>query len=474
MALGITIGGANKSAHLDSIRWADALNGRNTLDFVLHVRDGSYRPRVGEEVVFSQDGTRRFLGTIETVREAKLGPGVALRFDLSCVSRDQVCDRHLVAKAYETPDQTLRDVVLDIVATDLAGEGITTTAASVETGPVLGKVIFDYVTVAAAFNELSQRTGMSWWIDEQSVLHFRFRESVVAPFDVTASNRKALHMAVTETREQYRNRQVVRAGHDLTISRTERWKGDGSTRVFVLQFPAGTQPTEVEVNGVSKTIGIGQVETGKDFYWNKGSNEIRQDDAGTVLTASDELAVTYQGLFPIIVQAQSDNEIAARMSVEGGTGVYEVIEDRREIDDADLALDAAVAHIRRYGRIPRSVEVETDAGGLRAGQLIHIVVPEHNLNGQFLIESIEARDVSGAWLRYTATCLDGEAIGGWIAFFQKLAAAGRQFVVRDNEVLLILRVFPEAVVCGDTLTVSSGAPESKIGTLQVGFGEIAA
>lgn len=68
------------------------------------------------------------------------------------------------------------------------------------------------------------------------------------------------------------------------------------------------------------------------------------------------------------------------------------------------------------------------------------------------------------FVRYTAVALDGEAIGGWTTFFQKLAQSTRTFVIRENEVLMMLRTFSDAVVLADTLTFQTQAPMS----LQIG------
>ncbi|MBT9134885.1 MAG: hypothetical protein DDT38_01627 [Firmicutes bacterium] len=313
-------------------------------------------------------------------------------------------------------------------------------------------------------------TGFSWNISYTRDLHFFARETNVAPFALTNNFRD---MQVKRTREQYRNQQIVRAGQDQTDVRTERFRGDGTLKSFLLSLPVATVPT-VTVNGTAQTVGIRGLETGRAWYWQKGDSTITQDDVPAALGTADNLAVTYRGQFPILLVAQKTDEIRTRAAVEGGTGIYEALFNDQNIDGVILAEQKAEGLLRRYGRIPQTVTCETDAPGLAAGQMITITVPAHNLHGQYLIDSVQAVDIAGRLMRYRVRALDGEHLGGWVEFFQAMAAAGRQFVIRENEVLIRQSLFgPNVILCGDSITISSASPESRIGHLMIGFGEVA-
>lgn len=456
----ITIGGIDKTGlySIGSLSISDQLNARNTCSFSLSDKTGAYRPAVGAEVIITDGATRIFAGSIDSIGEENPLGTAALTLNVECVDYNQIADRHLVARVYETANQTLRDIVLDIVAKDLAGEGITT--VNVQTGPVIDKAVFNYLSAAEAFNDLAELTGFAWSIDYNKDLHFFARETNLASFSISDALYNCRAITVSRTREWYRNRQLIRAGQDITDSRTENFKGDGSSKTFVTGFPVAKVPT-VTVNAVSKTVGIRGVDTGKDWYWNKGTNEISQDDAGTALTTSDTLAVTYQGFFPIIISSQSDTEISARAAAEGGSGIYEAIEDQPDLDTVELAAEKADSLLRRYGVIPQICEIETDKAGLAAGQLLTINVAAHSITAQYLIESVEIADAGdGDRLRYFVRALSGEAMGSWADFFRKLAAAGRKFVIRENEVLVLLRRFSDAVAFTDSMT-----SENKISEL---------
>lgn len=475
MALTFLIGGADQTAlvEVDSLEIEDGLNARNTASFRLFDRAGAYRPANGAEVIIADGAVRRFAGTIDQPEETQPIGTKALEGRIQCVGYEQVCDRHLVARVYE--NQTLGQIIRDIMTQDLAGENITVN--NVQEGPVLTKVVFNYQTVSAALNELCELTGYAWYIDYYRDLHVFSRETNAAPFAITDSVSPTVYrnMRVTRPRDQYRNRQIVRAGHDETALLPETFAGDGQRRTFTVQHPLAKKPT-IYVNGTAVAdtdIGIRGLDQGKRWYWAKGEKEVTQADTEVTLAAADVLRVDYIGQVPIYVQAQDDDEISRRAAEEGGSGVYEAIEDCPDIDDRALAIEKARGLLRRYGRIPRVVEFETDQDGLAAGQLVNIKVAAHQLDGQFLIDSVRAKDVRGRFLRCTVRALDGESVGGWADFFRKLAQAGRKFVIRENEVVMLLRSMRDAVVCGDSLTVSTGAPESRVGYAGVGLSEVA-
>lgn len=479
MAITLTLGGVDATAYMrvDSLDWADRLNARSSLGFdlidpgaaaFLVTEDGTYITTedgayltcgeltlaIGAAVRVEDDGEALFGGTVDAfTAEALPGVSGAVVYAVRCVSYDQLVDRHLVARSYEDANQTLEEIVEDIVAQDLAGEGITT--ANVAAGPTIAPIKWNYQAASKAFNDLSELTGYTWWVDADKALYFQPRSAVEAPFTITTTSGNFRNLRVETTRSDYRNRQFVKAGFGLLPSRTENLVGDGTRKAFTLAHPAGTEPT-ITVAAVAKTVGIRSVESGKDWYWAKGDQVVSQDDAATAVGAGVAIAVTYQGLYPILVNAQYDAEITARATAEGGTGVYEALIDEPNIDEEEAARARALGLLRRYGLIPRVATFETDTGGLRAGQIMRDVdVLELALDGDWLIESVTARDVNGQFLRYQVTIWDGEALGGWTNFFAALVNTARTIEWRDNEVIVYLRTFFDAATASESLSADN-------------------
>ncbi len=238
-----------------------------------------------------------------------------------------------------------------------------------------------------------------------------------------------------------------------------------------MAYPLAETPT-VTVDASSKTVGIQGIDSGKNFYWNKNSKEITQDEGDTVLTSSNELVVAYKGFFPLVLKAEDDNEIADRAATESNTGVYEAILDDQNIDKLDLAIDKADGLLRRFATIPKKIMFTTRQAGLVQGQLLTVNMTEHNLNETMLIESVSYRYDNGGG-EYAVTALSGESFGGWVDFFRKLANAGRQYVVRENEVLTVLKRFKEQIEFSDSMSESSSSFScAEVGTAEVSYSEL--
>ncbi len=472
MAITITVAGVDVTELREgTLQWSDQVNGRGQLRVAFMDVVGGFRPEHGQELLVLEGGVRRFGGLLMEPEESPTPGDDFLRFQCTAVEFSAICDRHLVARAYT--NQTLQDIVLDVVMQDMGDEGIDT--SGVETGPNIKKAIFNWISVTEAFNQLSELSGLSWRIDEHRVLHFRDRASIAAPAPITGESIKNGTLRIRPDSQQYRNHQVLRASSaGLTDPRTESFVGDGERRTFTTGFKMGTQPT-VTVNAVAQTVGIRQVETGKDWYWNKGANELSQDSAGTILTDTDTLAITYQGQFPIIIAATKGTEIAARQAIEGGSGRYSRVEQRASIETVDAAIAAVQAMLNRYGSIGVTLTFLTDQPGYAPGQLVGCTFPAHGIADDYLIESVQAQvppGIDAIW--YTLRCISGDPYGGWQEYFRKLLSAGRDFVINENEVVLGLVELADTAAATEAITVSSAYPEFTIGPARIGFSVVRA
>jgi hypothetical protein len=454
-----------------SLRIASRLNTRNRASLSLVDPTGTYRPSVGAEVIVDDGAsTRYFGGFIDSFTESLTieGNQTALSYEVECVSYDALADRRLVAASYESGSQTLSTIVSDVVTNFLTGDGLTTT--NVDTGPIIDRLKFNYVPASAVFDELANITGYAWWVDESKALWFKPRAGVAAPISIDATN--ARRVTVNRTTEVYRNKQLIRAGVDLTASRTESFSGNGTQKAWTLAYPVGAAPTNLTVGGVAKTVGIRGVDTGKDWYYQIGDPVVSQDDGAAAVGAAVAIAVTYQGQFPILINAQSDTAIAAQAALNGASGIYEALEERPNLNDDEGAASVAEGLLRRYGSIPRRLTFETDTSGLKPGQLLAATFTPHAVSGSWLVDSVSAVDRNGQDLVWTIEALDGESVGGWASFFAALTGVGKQVEFRENEVVVLLRAFTDTVTLTDTLTATSLTPESRVGFALVGQSEV--
>ena len=429
----VKIGGVEKEVLSQSLAIDDAVNTRSTCSFRLFDQSGTYRPEIGDVVEIYDGATLVFAGEVDEPEEWKLPGTNSLNEDINVVDWHCVADRIRVAETYE--DDLAGDVVKDIITKYLAAEGIT--AGTIADGPTISKAVFPYRSASECLDELSELTGFQWRINPDKSLDFCERSTNAAPWDITPDS-EIRGVTVKRNRQKYRNRQYIQAGKDISTVQIRTYKGDSETQVWSLDMPVAKVPV-VKVDGVAKTVGIRNLDSGKDFYWSKGEKEISQDTAGTKLTSSNTLTVEYQGLYPIIVVADDPEEVAAR-------GIHEDIEQRADIDTKEAALAYADGLLRRYARIETVVSYETNEPGLKAGQLQNINLPIHDIDGDFLLSSVRISDPARAdgKLTYQVQALSGESVGGWVAFFKKLVAGKQTFTIRENEVLVKLLTFRDS------------------------------
>ncbi len=450
---------------IDSLTFDDAIEERSTCSFVVvdHIgvhylqgqsvgiySDAWNDNRVWNDAEIWDDDIILYAGFIEKPTEKKPGTNIILH-SVSCKDMHYLADKRILAKAYS--NVTAGYIVNDIVATKLADEGVT--VGMIQDGPTVTEAIFNYSTVTKALESLAEKSSFIWYIDYDKKLYFMARSTLTAPWTATAADMLAGSVSVEHGNSQYRNTQYVRGGRDITDPLTENKKGDGATRSWVLGFPCATEPT-IKLNGTSisaSDVGIRGVESGKKYYWSKGSNSINQDDSETLLASTDTLAITYRGEFDIIVKTLDESEISTRQTVEGNSGIVEDVADENNSTTREAAFEVANSKLKKYGVIGRRLKFRTRRAGLFAGQILTVNLPAHGINGEMLIESVSISTEQNTVVWYDVSCAEGPEQQSWTKMFETMATRGQTFVVRENisedEVLIILQSFSKTWNAGD-------------------------
>src|SRR5258708_13346843 len=175
-------------------------------------------------------------------------------------------------------------------------------------------------------------------IDQNKQLWFVPYTAVINPtlVDGTQVNQDSNNLpVVTRANPTYRNTQYLLGGVSQTVTQTETRVGDGNTVSWPMSFDISTVPT-VSVNTgsgyVAKTVGIKGVDTGKDWYWQKGPPLISQDSAGTKLRGSpnkDLLQVVYVGQYPTVIVSSNNAHITYEAGLDLTTGSCKEMETDR-------------------------------------------------------------------------------------------------------------------------------------------------
>jgi len=345
-----------------------------------------------------------------------------------------LADKRLVVKAYTTP--TDADVIVTALHTDyLNAEGVT--IGSIQAGPELTEIVFNYVTVAQALDGLAGLTGFIWFIDEQKRLFFVDRATYPAPWpwSLTTPKPRGSIPKLSEGNPKYRNRQYIRGGTGI-VDRVEVQNGDGVKKAFAMGFPLATAPTIAVAGLGAQTVGIKVIDTGKDWYWSQGDPIVEATVApgnGTAVT------VTYEGQYPLISMARNEGERLARQAIEGGTGIIEELTDEAYHDSIDSSLESASAKLLAYARDAQKFTYETTDRGIRPGQIQPVNNPLLGLNNvDMLIESVVMTSRGENLEVYNITAIVGPIGESWTKFFSTILRRQTEALRLGGEKLLVL------------------------------------
>lgn len=293
----VTVGGTDVSHILapSTFQITDQLDGRNTCQFTTKSNSNSFVGVVGNNVQVTKDGVVIYAGIVTDIVGMQLGdpsPISGWDYTYKCADYTTLASRHLVAFNYE--NMSADDIVIHLVTYFMAGEGVTAVKAAsggyVHPGVVLSSAVFNYIPVSQALDQLAQQCGYSWFIDYNKNLCFFDRTTYTAPFSLTDTKYNYTSLTTEKTQQDYRNRQWMQGGTQLSNQRTEYFIGDGKATSFDLQYTCATTPT-IKVNNVLQTVGILNVDQNKAWYWSDKSATITQ--AKTYTAFEDYCSIKY-------------------------------------------------------------------------------------------------------------------------------------------------------------------------------------
>ena len=213
--------------------------------------------------------------------------------------------------------------------------------------------------------------------------------------------------------------------------------GDANVFAFTVGYPIHTVPT-VKLATVTQTIGIKGLGVIKEVLWSKGDPVILFDTA-----PGDGVAVevTYVGEYNLLLIADDPGEITARMAIEGGTGIWEQIDDEPAITDVPTATESAIAKPDKFAVIGELFSFDTMQSGFAPGQTANVAWLSL---GDMLIESLAIREISRDRLSYAIAAVTGPSLGDWTRFFLRLASQKDEILDRltigvDELVIIVVR-----------------------------------
>ncbi len=344
---------------------------------------------------------------------------ISMYHRVSCKDNQFYAERRVIATSYQA-GLTAGYVAEDLFHNYLASEGVT--IGGIAAGPILPALIYNYRQLSQALSTLAKQSGYWWNIDQYKQFWFMPYTGMSAPwtYDGTQSDNSGSYKPTLSTgNPEYRNRQYVVGGMDVTKDQYEYFVGNGTVMAFTLRYEA-SGVKGIYRDGVWQTVGT-KGTLGSQWYWAVGDSVIAQDSSGTPLASTETLEVWYNGRYPIVALAQSNSQITYRQSIEGGgTGYFEnTLRDTKiyTLSDAFLIASGELAH---FGTTMRTLTFRTAINGLQEGQLLNVYFPSFcGLIDSMLIQTCEIREVDEV-IWYYITAIGSPSDITWQSFFQGL------------------------------------------------------
>lgn len=139
-----------------------------------------------------------------------------IKYYCTALDKSAILNRRVVKKNYEV-GQDAADVVRDIAANFLNGEGLNTDGVPTSLGTLGSTLVLNLVTVANAFDQIYNLIAAQWWVDSTtSTIYFRpLSEAPTAPIEITETSQNWRDLVVESTLEDYRNKQYVRTNLNI-------------------------------------------------------------------------------------------------------------------------------------------------------------------------------------------------------------------------------------------------------------------
>ncbi len=220
-------------------------------------------------------------------------------------------------------------------------------------------------------------------------------------------------------------RAVVTSGGSITLY--ARDPGAAANAIAVAESCTGFHWDDPNLTGgtdgttTQLTIGILNVDTGKDWYTGFGS-AIYNPFPDHYPATGEFLLVQYYPIGGDVVTVEDTPNVTARAAIEGGSGIYENLVDDSQNVNWNLAFQEAVGYQAAYGALLEQLTIQTDRGGVVPGMSQLFNLPSLGiLNQRYFIQQVDGVFLGGAGgFRYTLTAISTTRIGTWLQFWAQL------------------------------------------------------
>lgn len=390
-------------------------------------------------------------GKIDEPNTSKINMKPMMKQRITCVDYHEICDRILVNESY--PKMKISDLVKTIIDDYLDEDGIWYDSGSIDETINEISINCSYIYCSQVFTELVDLIGWQWWIGPDKKFHLDDRTVNIGPGIDEDYGYIPDSLSISDDNSEYRNKEILKKVNALTDELTEtaspnpdnnrsfyvQFRLNAKPKIYITDFANQNDPPESDLVD-PRYVGINGISTDMYWYWNKNENTITQDQSQDALTSSDYIVLKYIGQYEIDVVKSNTAAINERKAVEGGSGLYEYVENGDGVEGISVGEEKCQADIDRYSSIAKKIKVSSYEHRWQNGQICDTVFPSFKINSLtsegngYIVQSLTINDKIYK-LRRSCTLVDGTNIGGYINFFKEWMQKTKEFTIRENTIV---------------------------------------
>jgi hypothetical protein len=388
---------------------------------------------VGTAITVNFDGVQ----VISTTDSGVAGPGKAFMFENGSAQfysiRVQPFGQDVTTHTVQT---RLRLASTNPLATPQVTDlSLAAFGNTIQAGATIPQTTMFHKYIDKNIDDLAKASNYWSYFDKNKVAYFLSQNALPSPWVGSDGGTGGVGdfldagITVEDSSDLYRNRQIIdNVLAPVTINETRKGDGISISWTFGNQW-AGVPVITITVGGVATvaSVGVKNVDTGKQFYYAVGDPTITEDTTGPIYDVTFSINFTGPGQYLTYSQADDTAGQTARIAVEGGgTGIVVNVEDGTGLTKAQGDV-LAQARLNQYSKIGRLLKAATRRVGLAPGQIFTVFLPEHNLfDTQMLIRSVKTslttEGPTGAMVQqgwFTIEATSGADLGDWTKLYQR-------------------------------------------------------
>ena len=218
MALSIIIDGNERidKVQFQSLRIQNIMTRKRdkcTFNVITQTGD-TYIPKIGEEIIITDTGTKIFAGIIKRIVSKPLVFKQIVN-RIECADYLDLLDRKLVPDTFV--DQTVDQIIASLKANFFPTGPSEITINNVNAPVIIKYAAFNYLPLAKAIQQLADTINYDFFVDFDRDLHFFAKTDTPAPFDINDDDGSYDYesLVIRKDNTQLRNTIIVRGGEYL-------------------------------------------------------------------------------------------------------------------------------------------------------------------------------------------------------------------------------------------------------------------